>query len=72
MSNDKNKNENDESNIDDQSLPASRQLKMNFYHENYDFLDEKQVSCNSPEMGLGAKKTPSVWSQHIPTFHTLF
>ena len=46
--------------------------KMNFYHENYEFLGEKQASCNSPKMGLGAKKTPSVWSQHIPTFHTLF
>ena len=42
MSNDKNKNENenvnDKSNIDDQSLPASRQLKIKFLYEK--LLDE--------------------------------
>ena len=36
--------------------------KKNFYHENYEFLGEKQASCNSPKMGLGAKKTPSAYS----------
>ena len=34
--------------------------KMDFYYENRDFLGEKQVFCNGPNMALGAKMTTSI------------
>ena len=35
--------------------------KSDFYYENYDFQDEKQVLYNCPKMALRAKITTSIW-----------
>ena len=45
---------------------------MNFYCKNYDLQGEKQVSCNSPKMTLGAKDTLCVITANSHILNSIF